>query len=136
MSCRPAAVAMAPVLVVLFVSTAHAEDPVRGQLPPLPAMACPMIAPAGAPKLDGNLDEAVWSEGDLQKRFYRYYFGLDRPQEFSLLTDGKWLYVGFTAYEPQIAEQDKEYLTLAVAPYKTSDQFVEFSVYGVSTSLS
>ena len=108
---------------------AYAEDPLRGPLPPLPAMACPLIAAAEAPKLDGNLDEPVWANGDMQKEFHRYYFGLDRPQEFRLLTDGKWLYIGFTAYEPRIVEENQEYLTLAVAPRKTSDQFVSFSVF-------
>ena len=97
-------------------------------LPPLPAMACPLIEAAEAPKLDGNLDEAVWSEGDLQTRFYRYYFGLDRPLEFRLLTDGKWLYVGLTALETGIAEKDVEVVNIAIAPHKTSDQFVSFSV--------
>ncbi len=126
---RSAEIVLIGVLALVFVSTNHAEDPVRGPLPPLPSMACPLIESDEAPTLDGNLDEAIWSDGDLQTRFYRYYFGLERPQEFRLLTDGQWLYIGFTAYEPQIAEKNHEYLTLAIAPHKTSDQFVGLSVY-------
>ena len=100
----------------------------RRKLPPLPAMACPLMAPEQAPQLDGVLDEPVWSKADLQTRFYRYYFGLERPQDFGLLTDGEWLYIGFTAYEPEIAEENQESVSLAIAPHKTSDQFVAFSV--------
>lgn len=53
---RPARVALTSLLTLLFMSAAHAEDPVRGPLPPLPSMACPLIEAAEAPKLDGNLE--------------------------------------------------------------------------------
>ena len=97
-------------------------------LPPLPSMACPLIATTEAPQLDGTLDEPVWSRADVQTHFYRYYGGLDRPLEFRLLSDGEWLYVGVTAYEPTISEQDMENVSIFIAPHKNSDQFVTFSV--------
>ena len=97
-------------------------------LPPLPSMACPVISATDAPRIDGTLDEAVWAQGDLQTKFHRYYGGLDRPQGFRLLTDGKWLYVGFIAYEQEIAEKDNENVEINIAPHKDSDQHVGFSV--------
>ena len=35
-------------------------------LPPIPSMACPLIATAEAPQLDGTLDEAIWSQAEVQ----------------------------------------------------------------------
>ncbi len=79
-------------LGVLSASALHAQG---RELPPLPSMACPLIAAADAPRLDGSLDEPAWSKADAQTVFHRYYHGLDRPQEMRLLSDGQWLYIGF-----------------------------------------
>jgi len=120
-------------LCVLAVSSLPA-----GALPPLPAMACPLITTAEAPQLDGALDEPVWSQADVQTQFHRWFGGLDRPQDFRLLSDGEWLYLGVTAYEQGIGEQDTENLSVFVAPHKASDQFVTFAVtmnaQGITTS--
>lgn len=95
--------------------------------PPVPTMACPLISADQAPTLDGRLDEPVWSRADLQRRFHRHYGGLGRPQEFRMLTDGEWLYVGFTARDP-ITAPNRESLALSIAPHKDSDQWVTFSM--------
>jgi hypothetical protein len=124
----PARLLSIAMFAVLHVSTAHAEDPVRGPLPPLPSAACPLVEPADVPRIDGTLDEAVWSNADVQTTFHRYYFRLNRPQELRLLTDGQWLYIGFTAFEPEISEKDAENVLIYIAPHKTSDQWVTFSV--------
>ena len=97
-------------------------------LPPLPLMACPVISAKDAPRIDGTLDEAAWAEGDVQTTFHRYYGQLDRPQDFRLLTDGQWLYVGVRAYEREIAARDNESVVIQIAPYKDSDQHEGFSI--------
>ena len=111
--------------VVLLVMVCCSRAPA---LPPLPSMACPLVSANDAPRIDGTLDEAVWAQGDLQTKFHRWYGRLDRPQDFRLLTDGQWLYVGFRAYEPKVAEQDNESVEINIAPHKESDQQVGFSI--------
>jgi len=37
-------------------------------LPPLPLMACPVIAPDAVPNIDGVLDEAVWSTAGVMRK--------------------------------------------------------------------
>ncbi len=97
-------------------------------LPPIPAVACPVVSHDDAPKLDGVMDEPAWQKAEVQTRFYRYYGRLERPQEMRLITDGQWLYVGFTAFEPGIAAKDLESVNVFVAPSKASDQFVSFAL--------
>ena len=63
-----------------------------------------------------------------KRNFHRYYHGLDRPQDFRLLTGGELLYIGVTAAEPAIAENATENVSIFIAPRKDSDQFLSFSV--------
>jgi hypothetical protein len=114
--------------LALLASGAGARAAAGEPLPPLPAMACPLIAAGQAPRIDGVLDEPIWAQGDVQQEFQRYYPSLDRPQDFRLLTDGEWLYVGVTAAEPAILDTDTETVSLFIAPQKASDQFVMFHV--------
>ena len=97
-------------------------------LPPLPSMACPVIASDAVPNIDGVLDEAVWSTADVQTVFHRHYGGLKRPQSFGLLTDGKWLYISCTANEKTITDGNLEIVQVHFAPHKESDQHVSYSV--------
>ena len=77
-----------PLLVAVSILTFTS---VAAALPPIPSMACPMISPDDAPKLDGEVNEAVWRKAEAQTTFHRYYGRLERPQEMRLLTDGQWL---------------------------------------------
>jgi hypothetical protein len=114
--------------VVAFGAVMLARNSVAAALPPLPAMACPVISAEDAPRIDGALDEPAWSHADVQTQFHRRHGGLNRPQEFRLLSDGQWLYVGVTAYEQGISEKDLETVGVFIAPHKASDQFVKFYV--------
>lgn len=120
-----------PVFVIaaaaLLIATTAVAAPVK--LPPIPSMACPVIQTSQAPNIDGNLDEPAWSKADTQKQWHRHYAGLDRPQELRLLTDGKYLYVGITAYEKQIPEKDQEIVEVFIAAHRSSDYFVSYSAY-------
>ncbi len=115
-------------IVVALLFVLGAAPAAAQKLPPIPAMACPLIEAAQAPKIDGALDEAVWSQADVQSQFYRHHGGLTRPQEFRLLTDGEWLYVGMIAGETAILDKDTETVEIFIAPQKVSDQFVAFNV--------
>jgi hypothetical protein len=128
---KPAFALIVAVSILTLTSAAAA-------LPPLPSMACPVISPDDAPKLDGEVDEAVWRKAEVQTTFHRYYGGLERPQQMRLLTDGQWLYISLTASETGIAEKDIEVVTIFIAPHKSSDQFVGFDVrmnaHGITTA--
>ncbi len=128
MMTRAKHVVVACVLSCLALA-ASANPAAALKLPPLPSMACPLIATGEAPKIDGALDEAAWAKADLQNQWHRHYGGLDRPQEFRLLTDGEWLYVGVTAGEKQILEKDQEIVEVFIAAHKSSDYFVSYSTY-------
>ena len=119
----PARVVPMVMFAVLVATVACAE-----QLPPVPSIACPLVAPTDAPRVDGDLNEPVWSKAEVQTKFQNVFRGAGHKNEFRLLSDGDWLYVAVTAYEPDIAAQDAEHVLVCIAPHKASDQFVTFSV--------
>ena len=73
------------------------------KLPPIPSATCRLIEPEAAPKIDGVLDEQIWS----QTQSYSGFLHPDRSPaepatEFRLLCDGTWLYVGVVCHEPEM----------------------------------
>jgi hypothetical protein len=111
------------ILALSLASLAHAE-----QLPPVPSTSCPLVAAAIAPQIDGKLDDPAWSKAELQTTFQNVYRGPGHKNDFRLLSDGDWLYVAVTAYEPDIPEQNAEHVLVCIAPHKASDQWVTFAV--------
>ena len=121
---RPHAGTIPIVMIALLVApVARAEA-----LPPLPSASCALVVPADAPRVDGDLDEPAWSGAEVQTTFQNIFRGPGHRNEFRLLSDGDWLYVGVTACEPGIPEQDREHVLVAIAPHKASDRHVSFSV--------
>ena len=129
---------MKPVFALIVAVSIFTLTSVAAALPPLPSVACPVISPDDAPRLDGEVNEAVWRKAEVQTTFHRYYGRLERPQEMRLLTDGQWLYIALTAFETGIAEKDLEVVSISIAPDKASDQHLGFmarmNAQGITTS--
>ncbi len=135
MTCKTTTIGRETLLSIAIIACCSS---LAAALPPMPSMACPVIAAGDAPNLDGVIDELAWQKAEVQTVFHRYYGQLERPQEMRLITDGKWLYVALTAFETGIAEKDIESVSLFIAPHKASDQFVTFhatmNAGGITTS--
>ena len=59
---------MKPGFALLVAASILTLTSVAAALPPLPSMACPVISPDDAPKLDGEVNEAVWRKASAQHR--------------------------------------------------------------------
>ena len=99
------------------------------KLPPIPSTACPMIAPAEAPTVDGSADEAVWAKAPANTSFGRGDGAAGHRLEFRVLCDGQWLYLAITGYEKQIVDAEHEIVGIFIAPSKISDQYMRLSVH-------
>ena len=119
------------VAVLACLTLGVAAGPSLGalNLPPIPSTACPMIAPADAPTIDGSADEAVWAKSPANTSFGRGDGAAGHRLEFRLLCDGEWLYLAITGYEKQIAEAEHEIVGIFIAPSKTSDQYMRLGVH-------
>ena len=114
--------------VVVAIAWLLLHAPIATALPPIPSMACPIVAPDQAPRVDGLLDDAAWAKADVQTKFHRHFGGLDRPLAFHMVADSEWLYVATTASTPVIPDGKTEIVAVFIAPSKAWDHYMRFSV--------